>query len=97
MKARPEFVFPAQFDYNTSVPQFNFLRLLSSTARQKFTYLCVNSVGWENAEGTYDMAIELLGSNNDVLTADQSIFTVVEDSCKVTAASYRNLRRTITF
>jgi collagen type V/XI/XXIV/XXVII alpha len=71
-----------RFDYNTSVPQFNFLRLLSSTARQKFTYLCVNSVGWENSEGTFDMAIELLGANNDVLTADQSIFHVVEDTCK---------------
>jgi len=71
-----------RFDYNTSVPQFNFLRLLSSTASQKFTYLCVNSIGWENMEGTYDMAIELLGANNDVLTADQPIFDVLEDTCK---------------
>lgn len=51
--------------------------------RQKFTYLCVNSVGWENSEGTFDQAIELLGANNDVLTADQPIFTVIEDTCKV--------------
>lgn len=72
----------SRFDYNTSVPQFNFLRLLSSTARQKFTYLCVNSVGWENSEGSYELAIELLGANSDVLTYDQPIFTVSEDTCK---------------
>ena len=43
-------------------------------------------------EGTYDMAIELLGANNDVLTADQPIFDVLEDTCKVSCLNCLELK-----
>jgi len=57
-----------RFDYNVSIPQFKFLRLLSATASQRFTYQCQNSVGWYDKEGdNYDKAIEIRGHNDAVL------------------------------
>ena len=45
--------------YNVSDPQFKFLRLLSASASQKFTYECQNSVGWyDSRTGNYDKAMQ---------------------------------------
>jgi len=58
-----------RFDYNVSIPQFKFLRLLSATASQTFTYQCQNSVGWyDSREDNYAKAVELRGHNDETLT-----------------------------
>lgn len=58
-----------RFDYNVSIPQFKFLRLLSATASQRFTYHCQNSVGWYDKENdNYDKAVILRGHNDETLT-----------------------------
>ena len=73
-----------QFGYNVSIPQWNFLRLLSAEGRQMFTYRCVNSIGWEDQQnGNYDKAIQLMGANDEVLTYGSDEITLIEDSCKV--------------
>ena len=73
-----------QFNYSTSIPQFNFLRLLSTEGKQTFTYKCVNSIGWEDqANHAMDKAIELMGFNYEVLTHESVDIRLIEDTCKV--------------
>lgn len=45
--------------------QFNFIRLLSNGASQKFVYECLNSIAWysESSRST-EMAIRFLGQDN---------------------------------
>jgi collagen type V/XI/XXIV/XXVII alpha len=78
----------SQFDYNVSDPQFKFLRLLSATATQEFTYDCINSVGWyDTAAANYDKAIELRGHNDVSITYKEDPdpyephLVVLEDTC----------------
>jgi collagen type V/XI/XXIV/XXVII alpha len=77
-----------RLDYNVSDPQFKFLRLLSASASQKFTYECQNSVGWYDSKaGNYDKAIEIRGHNDQAIGYKESpdLFephlTLLEDSC----------------
>jgi collagen type V/XI/XXIV/XXVII alpha len=77
-----------RLDYNVSDPQFKFLRLLSASASQKFTYECQNSVGWyDSRSGNYDKAIELRGHNDATISYKESpdLFephlTLLEDGC----------------
>jgi len=74
--------------YNVSDPQFKFLRLLSASASQTFTYECQNSVGWyDSRNGNYEKAVELRGHNDQVITykEDPDLFephlTLLEDGC----------------
>ena len=47
-----------------------FLRLLSEEAHQNFTYTCLNSVAWyDNNARNYDLALKLLGDNEDEFSA----------------------------
>ena len=76
--------FSLQLDYNMSIPQWNFLRLLSSEARQRFTYRCENSVGWEDSnQGNYDKAVLLLAANDEIMTYGNAYITLIKDTCKV--------------
>jgi collagen type V/XI/XXIV/XXVII alpha len=75
-------------NYNVSDPQFKFLRLLSASASQTFTYECQNSVGWyDSRNGNYEKAIELRGHNDVAIGYKESpdIFephlTLLEDGC----------------
>ncbi|TRZ04437.1 hypothetical protein DNTS_016090 [Danionella cerebrum] len=46
--------------------QMTFLKLLSSSARQNFTYICHQSVAWYDAKAdNYDKALRFLGSNDE--------------------------------
>ena len=75
-----------QFAYNVTIPQFNFLRLLSLEAKQIFTYKCVNSIGWEDqVNGNMDRAFELMGYNEEVITHEYPDLNVLTDTCKVKA------------
>lgn len=62
--------------------QITFLRLLSSQARQQFTYHCKNSVAYRDSNGGYTNAIKLVGANGVEFTAEGSEqYTVLDDGC----------------
>lgn len=78
-----------KFDYQVSDPQFKFLRLLSATGKQRFTYNCHNSIGWYDEDNdNYNKAITVLGWNDQSIsyTANtdpfQAKFKVIRDDCK---------------
>lgn len=53
--------------------QMTFLKLLSSAARQNFTYICHQSVAWYDAKAdNYDKALRFLGSNDEELSYDNN-------------------------
>lgn len=71
------------------VVQMTFLKLLSATAKQDFTYTCQNSAGWfDSASDSYQHALRFRGSNDEELTQAKSPFiSVVHDGCQVSAAT----------
>uniref|UniRef100_A0A3P9NHP9 Fibrillar collagen NC1 domain-containing protein n=1 Tax=Poecilia reticulata TaxID=8081 RepID=A0A3P9NHP9_POERE len=79
-----------QFSYIDSdgnlvhVVQLTFLKLLSATARQSFTYTCQNSAGWfDSASRSYQHALRFRGSNGEELTQAKSPFiAAVHDGCQ---------------
>ena len=53
------------------VVQLNFLKLLSATAHQTFTYLCQNSAGWyDSTTRGYGHALRFRGSGGEELTQE---------------------------
>lgn len=77
-----------KFDYSVSEPQFKFLRLLSATGKQRFTYTCQNSIGWyDNVADSYEKAITLLGWNDQSIGYNaspdpfDSPLNVIKDEC----------------
>lgn len=68
----------------TSV-QMTFLKLLSSSARQNFTYICHQSVAWYDAKaGGYDKALRFLGSNDEEMSYDNNPFIkALSDGCSL--------------
>lgn len=71
------------------VVQMTFLKLLSATAKQDFTYTCQNSAGWfDSASDSYQHALRFRGSNDEELTQAKSPFVnVVHDGCQVSATT----------
>lgn len=65
--------------------QMTFLKLLSSAARQNFTYICHQSVAWFDAKAdNYDKALRFLGSNDEEMSHDNNPFIkAVYDACAV--------------
>uniref|UniRef100_A0A3P8XJW6 Fibrillar collagen NC1 domain-containing protein n=1 Tax=Esox lucius TaxID=8010 RepID=A0A3P8XJW6_ESOLU len=65
--------------------QMTFLKLLSSSARQNFTYICHQSVAWFNAkEDSYDKALRFLGSNDEEMSYDNNPYIKpVSDGCSL--------------
>lgn len=84
-----------QFSYSdrdgnpVHVVQLTFLKLLSATAKQDFTYTCQNSAGWfDSASRSYQHALRFRGSNDEELTQAKSPFiSVVHDGCQVSAVA----------
>lgn len=66
------------------VVQLTFLKLLSATAKQSFTYTCQNSAGWfDSSSLSYQHAVRFRGSNDEELTQSKSPFIhAVYDGCK---------------
>uniref|UniRef100_A0AAQ5Y6L1 Fibrillar collagen NC1 domain-containing protein n=1 Tax=Amphiprion ocellaris TaxID=80972 RepID=A0AAQ5Y6L1_AMPOC len=79
-----------QFSYNdrdgnpVHVVQLTFLKLLSATAKQSFTYTCQNSAGWfDSTSRSYQHALRFRGSNDEELTQTKSPFiSAVHDGCQ---------------
>ncbi|KAK2868174.1 hypothetical protein Q7C36_000045 [Tachysurus vachellii] len=63
--------------------QMTFLKLLSSAARQNFTYICHQSVAWFDAKANdYNKALRFLGSNDEEMSHDNNPFIkAVYDAC----------------
>lgn len=66
------------------VVQLTFLKLLSATAKQSFTYTCQNSAGWfDSTSLSYHHALRFRGSNDEELTQAKSPFIkAVHDGCQ---------------
>uniref|UniRef100_A0A671Y9Y3 Collagen, type XI, alpha 1b n=1 Tax=Sparus aurata TaxID=8175 RepID=A0A671Y9Y3_SPAAU len=65
--------------------QMTFLKLLSSSARQNFTYICHQSVAWYDAKADgYDKALRFLGSNDEEMSYDNNPFIKpLTDGCSL--------------
>uniref|UniRef100_A0AAY4D3J9 Fibrillar collagen NC1 domain-containing protein n=1 Tax=Denticeps clupeoides TaxID=299321 RepID=A0AAY4D3J9_9TELE len=63
--------------------QMTFLKLLTASARQNFTYSCHQSVAWHNTNtDSYDKALRFLGSNNEEMSYDNNPFIkALSDGC----------------
>ncbi|KPP71029.1 hypothetical protein Z043_110097, partial [Scleropages formosus] len=66
-----------------SLVQMTFLKLLTASVKQNFTYLCHHSVAWHDATtDSYDKALRFLGSNDDEMSYDTSLYiNVLSDGC----------------
>uniref|UniRef100_A0A3P8SJP3 Fibrillar collagen NC1 domain-containing protein n=1 Tax=Amphiprion percula TaxID=161767 RepID=A0A3P8SJP3_AMPPE len=63
--------------------QMTFLRLLTASARQNFTYSCHQSVAWHDASSdSYDKALRFLGANDEEMSYDNNPYiTAISDGC----------------
>lgn len=88
-----------QFSYSdrdgnpVHVVQMTFLKLLSATAKQDFTYTCQNSASWfDSASGSYQHALRFRGSNEEELTQANSPFIkAVYDGCQLRKGQERTV------
>lgn len=62
-----------------------FLRLLTASARQNFTYSCHQSVAWHDATSdSYDKALRFLGANDEEMSYDNNPYIkALSDGCAV--------------
>uniref|UniRef100_A0A4X2JRW1 Collagen type XI alpha 1 chain n=1 Tax=Vombatus ursinus TaxID=29139 RepID=A0A4X2JRW1_VOMUR len=63
--------------------QMTFLKLLSASARQNFTYNCHQSVAWYDVTSdSYDKALRFLGSNDEEMSYDNNPYIkALYDGC----------------
>ncbi|TNN65148.1 Collagen alpha-1(XI) chain [Liparis tanakae] len=63
--------------------QMTFLRLLTASARQNFTYSCHQSVAWHDATGSgYNKALRFLGANDEEMSYDNNPYIkALSDGC----------------
>ncbi|XP_016534389.1 collagen alpha-1(XI) chain-like [Poecilia formosa] len=63
--------------------QMTFLRLLTASARQNFTYSCHQSVAWHDAASdSHDKALRFLGANDEEMSFDNNPFLqAISDGC----------------
>uniref|UniRef100_A0A4W4H2W7 Fibrillar collagen NC1 domain-containing protein n=1 Tax=Electrophorus electricus TaxID=8005 RepID=A0A4W4H2W7_ELEEL len=79
-----------QFSYTDAdglpmpVVQMTFLKLLSATARQTFTYVCHNSAGWyDAAAGSYHHAVRFRAANDEEMKlATAPFISSLHDGCQ---------------
>ncbi|XP_009578497.1 PREDICTED: LOW QUALITY PROTEIN: collagen alpha-1(V) chain-like, partial [Fulmarus glacialis] len=89
----------SRFSYTDSesqplgVVQLTFLRLLSISARQNFTYHCHRSVAWHSTtSGDHQRALRFLAANEEELSYDTSPYIkAVMDGCAVRKSSSRTV------
>lgn len=68
--------------------QMTFLRLLTASARQNFTYSCHQSVAWHDATSdSYEKALRFLGANDEEMSYDNNPYIkAISDGCAVSLA-----------
>lgn len=80
-----------QFSYvdadgnSINMVQMTFLRLLTASARQNFTYSCHQSVAWHDATSdSYEKALRFLGANDEEMSYDNNPYIkALSDGCAV--------------
>lgn len=88
-----------QFSYSGSdgtpihVVQLNFLKLLSATAKQSFTYHCLNSAAWlHSATRSHEHALRFRGSDGEELKQENTHYiTALYDGCQSRSGQERTL------
>ncbi|CAL8271949.1 unnamed protein product [Gadus morhua 'NCC'] len=88
-----------QFSYSSSdglpvhVVQLTFLKLLSATAKQSFTYHCLNSAGWLDTAGVgHRRALRFRGSNGEELTHENAHYIdATYDGCQTRSGQERTV------
>ncbi|CAB1342229.1 unnamed protein product [Coregonus sp. 'balchen'] len=75
------------------VVQLTFLKLLSATARQTFTYSCQNSAGWfDSATRSHQHALRFRGSNDEEMSQAKSPFIqATHDGCQLRKGQERTV------
>lgn len=65
-----------------------FLRLLTASARQNFTYSCHQSVAWHDATSdSHEKALRFLGANDEEMSYDNNPYIkALSDGCAVSPA-----------
>ncbi|KAK2507467.1 hypothetical protein MC885_011173 [Smutsia gigantea] len=73
--------------------QMTFLKLLTASARQNFTYNCHQSAAWyDTSSGSHDKALRFLGSNDEEMSYDNSPYIkALYDGC----ASRKGFEKTV--
>lgn len=78
-----------------SVVQLTFLKLLSATARQSFTFTCQNSAAWlDEAAGDHSRSAHFLGANGEEVSFNQmaaATITVPYDGCRLRKGQSKTL------
>ncbi|NWW97894.1 CO5A1 protein, partial [Caloenas nicobarica] len=85
----PQFSYVDSESQPLGVVQLTFLRLLSVSARQNFTYRCQRSVGWRSAAaGDHQRALRFLAASEEELGYDNSPYIkAVTDGCAARTGS----------
>lgn len=85
VRSDPQLSYVDAEDSSITSVQMTFLKLLSSSARQNFTYICHQSVAWYDAKASgYDKALRFLGSNDEEMSYDNNPFIkALSDGCSV--------------
>lgn len=75
--------------------QMTFLKLLTASARQNFTYNCHQSVAWyDMSSASYDKALRFLGSNDEEMSYENNPhIKALYDGCAVSPGSVCLLSR----
>lgn len=74
-----------------------FLKLLTASARQNFTYNCHQSAAWYDVlSGSYDKALRFLGSNDEEMSYENNPhIKALYDGCAVSPVSACFLSRVL--
>lgn len=69
--------------------QMTFLKLLTASARQNFTYSCHQSVAWhDSTSDSYTKALRFLGANDEEMSYDNNPYIkAISDGCAVSFVS----------
>ncbi|MEQ2201300.1 hypothetical protein XENOCAPTIV_010468, partial [Xenoophorus captivus] len=88
-----------QFSYSASdgvsihIVQLTFLKLLSATAKQTFTYHCLNSAAWlHTATYSHEHALRFRGSSGEELTHENTHYvSALYDGCQTRSGQERTI------
>lgn len=83
--AHPQLSYVDADGNSINMVQMTFLRLLTASARQNFTYSCHQSVAWHDATSdSYGKALRFLGSNDEEMSYDNNPYIkALSDGCAV--------------
>ena len=92
----PQFSYSGSDGVPVHVVQMTFLQLLSATAKQTFTYHCLNSAAWlHTATFSHEHALRFRGSDGEELTHENTHYiSALYDGCQVSYTGVHNSANT---